>query len=103
MDLNRLKYRKMKEGFVYILTNMERTKLYIGVTSNLKRRISEHKELIWGHTALHRLTILVYYEEIFGMMKCIKREKQLKNWHKDWKWNLIKSMNPELKDLYYTL
>ncbi len=90
----------MKQGFVYIVSNKNRTTLYIGVTSNLKRRILEHKS---GHgsvfTSRYNLTDLVYFEQISGMQTAINREKQLKRWHKDWKWNLIKEGNPELKDL----
>ncbi len=90
----------MKTGFVYIMSNKNRTTLYIGVTSNLERRTLQHKS---GQgctfTSRYNLFDLLYYESIPGMLQAIAREKQLKNWHKDWKWNLIKELNPELKDL----
>ena len=90
----------MKTGFVYILSNKNRTTLYIGVTSNLERRILQHKSGSGSvFTSRYHLTDLVYFEEIQGMQNAIDREKQLKNWHKAWKWNLIKTENPECKDL----
>lgn len=90
----------MKTGFVYILSNKNRTTLYIGVTSNLERRILRHKSGCGSvFTSRYHLTHLMYFEEIQGMQNAIDREKQLKNWHKAWKWNLITAENPELKDL----
>ena len=75
--------------------------LYIGVTSNLKKRISAYKnEIGSSFTQKYHLKYLIYFEEFTAIEQAIAREKQLKNWHKDWKWNLIKSINPELKDLY---
>lgn len=90
----------MKEGFVYIVSNKNRTTLYIGVTSDLERRMLEHKSGKGSvFTAKYNLTDLVYFERIMGMQNAIDREKQLKNWHKEWKWNLIKEENPALNDL----
>jgi putative endonuclease len=90
----------MKEGFVYIMSNKNRTTTYIGVTSDLERRVLEHKSgLGSSFTKKYKLYDLVYYEPIQGMQNAIDREKQLKNWHKEWKWNLIKEENPDLKDL----
>ena len=90
----------MKQGFVYIMSNKNRTTIYIGVTNDLERRVLEHKS---GHgsvfTDKYNLHDLLYFEQISGFQNAIDREKQLKNWHKDWKWNLIKEDNPELKDL----
>ena len=82
------------------MSNKNRTTLYIGVTNDLKRRVYEHK-IGQGSkfTSKYILCDLVYYEHIYGMQNAINREKQLKNWHKKWKWNLIKKLNPELKDL----
>jgi len=89
-----------KRLFVYIMSNYKRTTFYIGVPNSLERRISEHKEQKGtGFTAKYKLTDLLYYEEIFGAYNAILREKQLKNWHRDWKINLIKEINPEMKDL----
>ncbi|MDO8570648.1 MAG: GIY-YIG nuclease family protein [Candidatus Daviesbacteria bacterium] len=90
----------MKNYFVYILTNFHNTTFYIGVTNNLERRIFEHKkELFDGFSKKYKLKKLVYYEEYSEIINAIEREKQLKNWHRVWKINLIKQLNPELKDL----
>ncbi|WP_299578849.1 GIY-YIG nuclease family protein [uncultured Sunxiuqinia sp.] len=90
----------MHKGFVYILSNKNRTTFYIGVTSDIKRRILEHKKRIGSaFTKKYNLTDLMYYEKIEGMNECINREKQLKNWHRDWKINLIRENNPKMKDL----
>ena len=90
----------MKTGFVYILSNYSRTTFYIGVTSNLEQRIAEHK---LGEGSVfaqkYKLKDLVYFEEHPDIDQAINREKQLKNWHRDWKINLIKSINPGMSDL----
>ncbi len=91
---------KNKQYFVYILTNKTNNVLYIGVTNNLTRRIYEHKnKLIDGFTKKYNLNKLVYYETTDNAESAIKREKQLKNWHRDWKINLINQQNPEWQDL----
>ena len=78
--------------------------IYIGVTSDLKKRITEHKSEIGSSlTKKYHLKFLIYFEEFSEIHQAIAREKQLKNWHKEWKWNLVKSMNPDLKDLYEDL
>ncbi|MCH3885132.1 GIY-YIG nuclease family protein [Tenacibaculum sp. MSW2] len=83
--------------YCYILTNKNRTVLYIGYTDNLKRRVEQHKK---GNGALftkkYSVCELIYFEEFIDSNSARKREKQLKNWHKDWKWNLIKESNPSL-------
>jgi putative endonuclease len=90
----------MKTGYVYIMSNFSRTTFYIGVTSDLSQRVYEHIEgLIEGFTKRYHLKYLVYYEDAGTICDAISREKQLKNWHREWKLNLIKSVNPELKDL----
>jgi len=90
----------MKHYFVYILTNKSNKVLYIGVTNNLERRMYEHKnKLVKGFTEKYNLTKLVYYEVTSDIISAIKREKQLKNWHRDWKIKLINDFNPEWKDL----
>jgi putative endonuclease len=92
-----------KAGYVYILSNKHRTTFYIGVTNNLQRRVIEHRSGTGSKfTSKYNLVDLVYYERIFDIEKAIAREKQLKNWHRDWKLNLIKSVNPEMKDLFET-
>lgn len=90
----------MKKGYVYILMNKGRTTNYIGVTSDLVRRITEHKEGFGSFfTQKYNVKELVYYEEFSDINQAIDREKQLKNWHREWKLNLIKAVNPELKEL----
>jgi putative endonuclease len=90
----------MRKGFVYIMSNKNRTTFYIGVTNAIKRRVLEHKTGIGSaFTKKYNLADLVHYEIIEGMDECIQREKQLKNWHRDWKINLIKEDNPEMVDL----
>jgi len=83
--------------YCYILSNKNRTVIYIGYTDNLKRRIQEHKK---GRGALftkkYNIHDLIYYEEFESKIIAKKREKQLKNWHKEWKWNLVKETNPNL-------
>ncbi len=89
-----------KRYYVYILTNKINTVLYIGVTSNLIRRMNEHRQgLLEGFSKRYNTKKLVYYEIIDDVLTALNREKQLKNWHKDWKWNLIKENNPNLIDL----
>ncbi len=90
----------MKPGFVYIMSNFSKTTFYIGVTGKLEQRIAEHKI---GEGSVfaqkYKLKYLVYFEEHPDMDQAINREKQLKNWHRDWKINLIKSINPSMRDL----
>ena len=94
----------MKGGYVYIMSNSKKTTLYIGVTSNIKSRISDHKNGIGSEfTSKYKLTDLLYYEEFPDIYQAIDREKQLKNWHRQWKINLIKSVNPEMSDLYWEI
>ncbi len=84
------------------MTNIHITTLYIGVTNDLSRRIFEHKkEIVKGFTEKYKLKKLLYFEEYKNINEAIGREKQLKNWHRDWKLNLIKKVNPILKDLSY--
>lgn len=89
---------------VYILSNYERNVLYIGVTSNLLKRIWEHKEeLREGFTSNYKVHDLVYYEFFEDPVSAIEREKQLKKWSRKKKDELIAKMNPTLKDLYSTI
>lgn len=75
--------------------------LYTGVTSNLARRVCEHeKSLIKGFTAKYVVHQLVYYEIFETALTAISREKQLKNWKRNWKLQLIEKLNPQWKDLY---
>ena len=89
---------------VYILTNQNKTTFYVGVTGNLQKRIWEHKNKeVDGFTKKYNLNILVYYELTETVETALNREKQLKRWHRDWKINLIKEMNPEMRDLSLNL
>jgi len=89
---------------IYILTNKYNTTLYIGVTNNLLKRTYEHKQKIAkGFTEKYNVNRLVYYEEYTEVKDAIAREKQLKNWHREWKLNLIKEKNPKFEDLYEML
>lgn len=94
----------MIKGYTYIMTNKNHTVLYVGATKNLKHRIECHKDRTGAvFTRRYNATILIYFEEFDDYKDAFKREKQLKNWCKDWKWNLVKVLNPELKDLYLDL
>ena len=85
---------------VYIMTNYSETSLYIGVTSNLQKRVWEHKnKVVEGFTEKYNVNKLVYYELTDSIESAINREKQLKRWHREWNINLIKEINPEFKDL----
>ena len=93
-----------KQGYVYILTNKPRGTLYIGVTSNLIKRIYQHKEkLVSGFTQKYELDQLVYFEIVESIESAIVREKQMKAWKRDWKIQLIEENNNEWVDLYKSL
>ncbi|MCT4575622.1 MAG: GIY-YIG nuclease family protein [Alphaproteobacteria bacterium] len=93
-----------KAGFVYILTNKNKTTLYIGVTSNLIKRIWEHKNnVVDGFSKKYKLHSLIYYEKLDDIVCAIEREKQLKKWSRCKKESLIDKFNPERIDLYYNL
>lgn len=78
--------------------------LYIGVTSNLARRVYEHKhDLIEGFTKKYHVHTLVYYEEFQDIRDAITREKRLKKWNRQWKVTMIEQQNPEWKDLSETM
>ena len=86
-------------AYVYFTTNGNNNVLYIGVTTNLTRRIAEHKaKVLKGFTRKYNCDKLVYYEEYLSIMDAISREKQLKNWKREWKNALVVSANPEWKD-----
>ena len=94
----------MKSYFVYILASRRNGTLYIGVTSNLLKRIKEHKlDLVEGFTKRYQVHDLVYYEQTEDVMSALAREKQLKNWKIVWKIELIEKENPEWEDLYEKL
>ncbi|WP_299548237.1 GIY-YIG nuclease family protein [Seonamhaeicola sp.] len=92
----------MKSSFVYILTNKYRTTFYVGITADLSRRLEEHyNETASKFTKKYNLKDLIYYETFSDIEQAISREKQLNNWHKEWKLNLIRTINPTLKTLEY--
>jgi putative endonuclease len=89
---------------VYIMTDRTRGTLYIGVTSNLSRRVSEHREgVLPGFTRKYGLKRLVWHERFERMTSAIQREKSLKRWSRQWKINLIERDNPHWDDLYDAL
>lgn len=87
------------------MSNQYRTTFYIGVTSDLHTRVWQHNNNTDGSTFVkkYHLYDLVYYEYFERITDAIDREKQLKNWHKDWKIKLITSVNPTMKDLKFEL
>jgi len=90
-----------KVGYVYLLMNNTNTVIYTGVTSNLQRRVLEHKEkLVKGFTKKYNVNKLVYYKEFDNIVSAIEREKQIKGGSRKDKINLIKNINIEFKDLY---
>ena len=90
----------MKTSYVYILTNKNRTVLYTGVTADLTKRMTYHKAGKGSKfCAMHKVNILVFYEIHLNILDAIRRETQIKRWNRQWKIDLIKSKNPEMKDL----
>lgn len=90
-----------RTGYVYILASRRNGTLYIGVTSDLIRRIREHKEgTIPGFTTRYHVHTLVYVEQHDRIADAIAREKQLKKWRRAWKLDLIERDNPHWRDLY---
>lgn len=93
-----------KNFYVYIMASKNHGTLYIGVTSDLIGRVCQHKNnLIEGFTKRYGVHNLVYFEASDDVESAIAREKQLKNWHRQWKINLIEERNPNWTDLYNTL
>ncbi len=93
-----------KSFFVYILANKRHTVLYTGVTSDLQKRVYQHREkLNPGFTARYNVTKLVYFEVADNPTAAISREKQIKGSSRKKKMDLVDSMNPQWLDLYKTL
>ncbi len=91
-------------GVVYILTNKNGTVLYVGVTSDLRSRVYQHKnKKSVGFSSRYNVDRLVYYESFNTIEEAISREKQIKSIRRDRKEALINSMNPKWEDLYYQL
>lgn len=90
-----------KEPCVYIMANRRNGTLYIGVTSELRKRVWEHRDgVIDGFTRQHGVKMLVWFERHETMESAITREKQPKKWNRMWKLREIELMNPDWKDLY---
>jgi len=93
-----------KQPAVYILASKRNGTLYIGVTSDLVKRVWEHKNnMVEGFTKRYSVHQLVWYELHESMESAILREKRLKDWKRTWKLNLIESMNPNWQDLYNSM
>ena len=89
-----------KQFFVYVLSNRRRGVLYVGVTNDLIRRLSEHKaKLAPGFTKTYGVTMLVYYEEYPSILEARAHEAALKRWRRAWKIELIDKFNPDWRDL----
>lgn len=91
----------MKQYYVYMLSNRKEGVLYIGVTSDLVKRVSQHRqEMVDGFSKKYNCKILVYYETVPDIKSAITREKQLKKWKRAWKIRIIEESNPKWNDLY---
>jgi putative endonuclease len=90
-----------KRSYIYIMTNAHQTRLYVGVTSDLNRRVWQHKEkLADSFTERYNVTKLVYYEESDDIRSAIEREKQIKGGSRQKKIDLVNTMNSDWHDLY---
>ena len=91
----------MKHYCVYILASQTAGTLYIGVTSDLKKRVWEHKnKVVESFAGKYDIGKLVYYEVYDDPENAILREKRMKKWERNWRVNLIREMNPDWEDLY---
>ena len=94
----------MKAGFVYILANRKNGTIYIGVTSDLLKRVWEHREgLVGGFTKRYGCKLLVWFEGYDDLQEARRRELQMKEWKRAWKIRLIEETNFDWIDLYPTL
>ncbi len=93
-----------RQYYVYLLASKRNGTLYLGVTSNLIKRVNEHKNnLVSGFTQKYKIHNLVYYETTDDINSAITREKQLKKWKRTWKIELIEKNNLGWRDLYFEL
>jgi putative endonuclease len=91
----------MKRGFVYIMASRRNGTLYVGVTSDLIKRVYEHKsDIMDGFTKKYGVHALVYFEDCGDIETAIAREKQIKGWRRAYKTNVINKHNPQWDDLY---
>ena len=93
-----------RQPAVYILASKRNGTLYAGVTSNLLKRVWEHKnDMVKGFTRKYQVHLLVWYELHETMESAILREKRIKEWNREWKVKLIENSNPDWEDLYYSI
>ena len=90
----------MKQPCVYILASHRNGTLYVGVTSDLIKRVGQHKQEAKGFAQKYQVRLLVWYEIHETMESAITREKAIKRWGREWKLNLVEKNNPDWKDLY---
>lgn len=102
--MNVRQHATMRGGWVYILASAANGILYVGVTSDIIRRIYEHRNgLVPGFTKKYGVKLLVYFERYEDIQTAIQREHNIKHWSRTWKVRLILRGNPEWKDLYDTI
>lgn len=90
-----------RQYFIYIVASKRNGTLYTGVTSDLSKRVWEHKNgVVEGFTKTHKIGLLVYFEAYKDIQEAIRREKRLKRWNRKWKLDLIEEFNPDWNDLY---
>jgi len=93
-----------KTYYTYIMASKRNGTLYVGITSDLIKRVYEHKNnLAAGFTRKYKIHLLVYFEQHLDVTVAIHREKRLKEWHRKWKLALIEKSNPQWIDLYFDL
>ena len=93
--------RQLHYYFVYIMAKARNSTFYVGITSDLQKRVWEHKnEVADSFTKKHNIKNLVYYEIFDNPENAIRREKRLKKWNRSWKMKVIEEMNPNWEDLY---
>ncbi|MGP8281988.1 MAG: GIY-YIG nuclease family protein [Desulfomonilaceae bacterium] len=91
---------QQRNYYVYIMTNWDDSVIYIGVTSDLTRRLYQHKsKMLKGFTEKYNVNKLVYFEETADVLSAITREKEIKKWRRDKKDELVSSINPKWRDL----
>ncbi len=94
----------MRPGYLYILTNRPNGTLYVGVTSDLARRVCQHRDgSVPGFTKRYGIKRLVYFEQYDAIHDAIQREHNVKHWSRTWKVRLILKANPEWRELFDTL
>jgi putative endonuclease len=93
-----------KPGYVYIMTSHRDGTLYVGATSDLPRRVWEHRNAeVPGFSRCYGLTSLAYFEVFDDLQDALERERKIKKWRRRWKIDLIESLNPDWADLYDTI